>query len=131
MRLHDIEIDIGRKCKELKHLMDHFAMLPGRAQNNAKIARRLQPAHERSHLDGFRTGADNYENLLHIQTRRAPWRRGSYKRAAISPGDLAISRKKVHLILIEWLLISFDGRMREANLSQRDPLMGKPFRNSE
>src|SRR5438105_1759526 len=35
----------------------------------------------------------------------------------------------VHLILIERLLIRFDVWMRGTNLSQRDQLMGKPFRD--
>src|SRR5437762_9617833 len=131
MRLHDVEIDIRRQRKELKYLMDHFPMLPGRAQNNAKIACGLQPAHEWRHLDRLRAGANNYENLPHIQTRRAPWWRGSYKSAAINPGDFPIAAKKVHLILIGRLLIRFDVGMREANLSEKEQLMGKPLAHSK
>ena len=61
--LHHIEIVIGRHARDLQHLIEHPAMLPGDADpaDEARIA--FQRMNEREQLDRFGPGAENGEDF--------------------------------------------------------------------
>ena len=67
-RLHDIQIVIRGDLESLQHLIQHFPVLGGDADNALHFFPALQFLHQRRHFDGFRTGAENrhHFDLIHV-----------------------------------------------------------------
>ena len=58
--LHDIEVDVGLDIEYLEHLVEHFTMLTCDALDGLElICPLLEFLHQRTHLDGLRTGAED------------------------------------------------------------------------
>ena len=51
---HQVEIDVGRQVEQLEDLVEHLAMLRGRAEDDVEAVRlRAQPLNHGRHLDGL------------------------------------------------------------------------------
>ncbi len=66
--LHNIEVKIRFNLKNIQHLVEHFPVLRGHADNGFGVFAACQLVHQRGHFNRFRAGAENghYFNLLHV-----------------------------------------------------------------
>ena len=65
--LHDVKVVVGGNVEDAQHLVEHLAMLPGDTHYSDKlVGTALKLLHQRSHLDGFRAGAEHKHYSFHI-----------------------------------------------------------------
>ena len=65
---HQVEVDVRREAEESEHLVEHFAMLRGRAEDHGRTRLAAQAANDRSHLDGLGPCSDDDEQLHEVPT---------------------------------------------------------------
>ena len=63
VRPHQVQVDVGCDLEEREDLVEHLAVLCGRAHDDARSALFAQPVDDRSHLDGLGARADDDEQL--------------------------------------------------------------------
>ena len=63
---HDGEVVVRDHAEDAQHLVEHLAVLPGDGDHGLElVGTRLEYVHERAHLDGLRTGAEDQHNFPH------------------------------------------------------------------
>ena len=85
-RPHEVQVDVGVEAEEVQHLVEHVAVLRGRAELRLEPLRlRAQPEQDGSHLDRLGAGPRNDEDLHgHGAGNRAGVRSTSYTLASTS-----------------------------------------------
>ena len=64
--LHDVEVEVGADVEDVKHLVEHLAVLTGDADNGLEcIGMFLELLDKRRHLNGLRTGPENEHDFFH------------------------------------------------------------------
>ena len=69
VRLHKVEVVVGHDARDLKHLVEHAAVLPGHAHAAVEPGVRPQRMDQREELDGFGAGAEDGEDLTRVHPR--------------------------------------------------------------
>lgn len=65
--LHDRQVVVWSHAEDAQHLVEHLAVLTGDRHNRVElVGARPQLVHERAHLNGLRTGAEDEHNFFHI-----------------------------------------------------------------
>src|SRR3546814_3825794 len=70
IRLHHVEIDVRDDARDLKHLIEHFAMLGRHAHSHVDPAPLAQGMDNGKHFDCFRPGSENRHDLHRVRLRR-------------------------------------------------------------
>lgn len=71
-RLHDVQVVIRLDAEDIEHLIEHFTVLCGNADDGLGVLVLFQCVYERRHLDGLRAGAENGHNLDFIHVCSSP-----------------------------------------------------------